>query len=280
MLAVGPDGSLVFLLIAAPVYQREWILSDWFAAIERQTVPLSDIGFAFLVSPDDDPTLSCLIRFAETHPELRCFDIITQEGPHASHPEGRRSWHATRYEHMTQMRNTLLGRAVCHAPDKYFSLDTDILLEREDTIQQLVEFTDRDGVDAAAPLCYMTPDSIYFPSTMSWHNGIGQRACRRSDYPLGSRFSTDIIMAAKMMTPPVYETVRYQYHHQGEDLGWSANLALRKFQAWAAFDLYCPHIMSRGMLEEYRKAGDGRSQIDHSAQDGEGRTVSILDFGR
>lgn len=248
-----------FVLISAPVYKREWILPDWFSAIESQDYPLEDIGFIFEAAPDDEETVQCLIDFAAKHPELRCFDIqINSQEPHKEHPEGQRTWTRDHYDVMARFRNNLLNRATCVGPDRFFSLDTDILLEDSTTISELVRLTE--NLDGVSPLMFMTPRDLNFPSVMTWApDGRAYRDSR--SYNIGQLFRADVIMAAVMMSPLLYKNVRYKWHLQGEDLGFADECRNKGISLWSASYIYCPHIMSRQGLAEYKATGDPRKEL-------------------
>ena len=249
------------LMIGCPVYDREWILDYWFEAIEQQTFPLSDIGFTFELGPDDDATHEKLYKWHYAHPEVEVFDPhINNEEKHYSHPEGHRKWNYGKYENMVRFRNNLLERIRCYAPERYFSLDSDILLRDPNTIQELWDLTERDEIDAVAPLMYMTKIGKEFPSVMTWTPQGTTRARRvLEDYPIGGLFQADIIMAAKMMSRSVYENVDYRFHKQGEDLGWSDECKREGFKLWSASYIYAPHIMDRNALETYLDGDDDRA---------------------
>lgn len=248
------------ILIGAPVYAREWILPFWFSAIEKQTVPLSDIGFIFEAAPNDEKTIDSLFSWYHNHPQVWCFDVqVNEHETHQSHLNGARKWNHDRYHTMVAFRNNLLDRAICHDPDRYFSLDTDILLEDHITLERLVEFTENPV--AVAPLMFMTPNDQRAPSVMSWVDKPGGVA-RRTNYPLGTTFQADVIMAAKMMSKPIYQNVRYRWHRQGEDLGWSAACAEQNYKLYSMSEIYAPHIMSETMLETYLIEGDHRSMTN------------------
>lgn len=246
------------ILIGAPVFERAWILPFWFEAIEQQDFSLDQIGFTFEASPNDEETIDCLMEWHSRHPEVLCFDInINQKDIHQSHPEGRRRWTRERYHHMVEFRNNLLDRAISADYDRYFSLDTDVLLEDSSTISELADFT-RAPV-AASPLMFMTPVGRRCPSVMTWTGEPGMRARRLQNYPLGTTFQADVIMAAKMMSYEVYQNVRYSWHTQGEDLGWSANCHKQDYKLYSLSGLYAPHIMSKAMLKQYQQEGDKRN---------------------
>jgi hypothetical protein len=159
---------------------------------------------------------------------------------------------------MISLRNTLLNRVREIQPEYFFSLDSDILLQNPMTIELLVSHI-KDGADAVSPLMFMTPFDIQFPSVMNWVDKPGDKARRLSQYPLGTYFKADIIMAAKMMSKDVYNNVDYIFHSQGEDLGWCANANKKGFNnLYSASYIYAPHIMHPQMLREYFKNGDKR----------------------
>jgi len=245
------------ILIGAPIYDRAWIIPHWFKAIEEQSgFNLSDIGFVFEAAPNDEETHELLFDWHSKHPEVACFDVeINTTQKHTKHQNDKRGWTKDRYYHMVAFRNNLLDKAIGYDFDRYFSLDTDVLLEDKSTLEKLYSFTS-DPV-AASPLMFMSQATRQHPSTMSWAHRPGAVA-RRTDYPLGTTFKTDVIMAAKMMSKPVFQNVRYEWHRQGEDLGWSANCAKAGYDLYCLSDIYAPHIMSRNMLKRYLATGDNR----------------------
>lgn len=261
----------MFVLIGLPVFRREWILPKWFEYIEAQDFPLEDLGFLFNVDPNDMATIKILQSFYDRHPELKHFEFIeTHSDKHSAHEEGTRLWNKDQYSFMVKLRNQLLHRVSEINPDRYFSLDSDVLLESPRTISELVQLTaSGTGIDAVSPLMFMMPDNIVFPNSMTWMNGtIGDKGYRHTHYPFGSLFKSDIIMAAVMMSQQVFRNARYEWHEQGEDLGWSAQCGLRGYHLYLASYIYCPHIMSQGLFDKYLLYGDSRGQesiVSHEA---------------
>jgi hypothetical protein len=258
------SGQLIIpkVIIACPTYKREWVLPSWFQAIENQTYPLDKIGFVFELGPEDeDPeTHDILFNWHAEHPEVWCFDARVTEEQHESHVEGKRSWTSRHYHKMVRLRNNLLERVSVLQPDRYFSLDSDILLENPRTIELLVSFTEH--LDAVSPLSYMFPRAQGHPNIMSWVYEVAGPARRKlNEYQFGSVFEVDIIMAAVMMSKNVYSNVRYEWHKQGEDLGWSAACATKGYRLWSV-PIYAPHMMHRWMLDQYLQEGtDGRGNL-------------------
>lgn len=248
------------VLIGLPVYGRAWILPYWFQCIENQTIPLSEMGFIFELGPNDDATHEVLWDWQSRHPEVTVFDgVIRKEEVHKTHFQDKRQWAAHDFSRMAQFRNNLLARARNYTPERYFSLDSDILLVNPRTIEALYEVTSEPGT-TAAPLCYMTPTNADAPNIMSWIKEPGGRATRKPDhYPLGATFEVQISMAAVMMSKEVYENVNYRRHPQGEDLGWSAEVTRQGYKMYSVSNVYAWHIMQEQLLQPYIKMGDHRS---------------------
>lgn len=247
------------LIIACPIYKRNWILSDWVRCILKQSLNISNIGFVFEVSPDDKQTVEILKAWKRIDKSIPLFEIIERSDiPHFEHQNNGRQWTLSKYQNMINMRNSILAKVREYQPDYYFSLDSDILIENPNTIELLIAHIN-DGADAVSPLMYMTPVGTAFPSVMSWVDKEYQKAHRKSDYPIGTYFQSDIIMAAKMMSKKTYMSVDYEFHQQGEDLGWSRNALKKGLQLYSASYIYAPHIMSQIHLAEYLKTGDTRS---------------------
>jgi hypothetical protein len=118
-----------------------------------------------------------------------------------------------------------------------------------------------DTADAVSPLMFMTPFDTKYPSVMNWIDQKDFRGYRKDNYPLGSYFKSDIIMAAKMMSKEVYNNIDYEVHSQGEDLGWSKNAALKGYSLYCASYIYAAHIMHENLLPQFQQMGDNRELI-------------------
>ena len=160
---------------------------------------------------------------------------------------------------MVNLRNVLLEKVREYNPDYFFSLDSDILIKNPSTIELLIAHI-KDGADAVNTLMYMTPVGTSYPSVMKWNENAGGKAHRDINFPLGTYFKADVIMAAKMMSREVYQNINYRIHTQGEDLGFSADCAEKGFDLYCASYIYSPHVMSRAMLKEIIQKGDPREE--------------------
>lgn len=247
------------LIIGCPIYKRDWIFPVWAAAVERQSVPMQDIGFVFVASSNDEKTVSFLQKWKDAHKEVPVFDIVFKDDiAHHEHGQNSRQWTMSKYYNMISLRNCLLENVRKYNPDFFFSLDSDIILQNSSTVELLISHI-KDGADAVSPLMYMTPFGTDFPSVMSWLDEPGKKAKRTKEYPIGTYFKSDIIMAAKMMSKPVYQNVNYIFHSQGEDLGWCSDAHQKGYNnLYSASYIYAPHIMHPQMLSPYLKGGDPR----------------------
>lgn len=243
------------IIIGGPIYRREWVLPYWFDAIEKQDWPLEDLGFVFIAGADDNATLDTLSEWHANHPQVSWFDLVIDK--ETDHQE-KRNWEPNRLQTMVRLRNIALGRIRIKQPERFFSLDSDILLEDPNTISRLYELTSKENIVAASPLMYMTPTDKRFPSVMKWRGEVGGIAYRDESFPIGTTFKADVIMAAKMMTAEAYNAVDYVFHRFGEDVGWSAEITRAGYEIYAMTDIYCPHIMSKESLAHYLESGDSR----------------------
>lgn len=254
------------VLIALPVYKREWILPTFLKCIENQNYPLDHLGFMFELGPDDPETHNILLEWGDKHPEFFMFEgqiEITKR--HFQHAEGERAWNLSRYENMAIFRNSLLTRATEKQDqfDIYFSLDSDLLLEDPNTILRLVETLVQNDLDTLSPLCFMTPTSRSFPNCMYWESAPGGMAKRDlSKFKEDSLQECDIIMAAVMMSKRVFTKAKYYVHPLGEDIGFATDLARHGFKSYLDSRIYVPHMLHRYMLDNYLKTGiDPRNPV-------------------
>ena len=59
----------------------------------------------------------------------------------------------------------------------------------------------------------------------------------------------------------VYDNVDYEFHKQGEDLGWCKNAREKNYKLYSASYIYAPHIMSKDIYYNYLNNGDNRGNV-------------------
>lgn len=251
------------IIIGCPIYKRDWILKHWIKCILSQSLDVSDIGFVFEVSENDNETVSILEAWKSNDKRIPYFEIVARPDlPHFEHQDNGRQWTISKYANMVSLRNSLLETVRVQSPDAYLSLDSDILLTNPNTIELLFAHI-KEGADAVSPLMFMTPVGTKYPSVMTWRDDDSGKAYRKDSYPIGTYFKSDVIMAAKMMSRNVYEQTSYEIHVQGEDLGWSAQCRDKGFSLYSASYIYSPHIMSQKMYSSFLSNGDARAKMYH-----------------
>lgn len=221
------------LVVGCPVRQRRWVINDWFDHVELATVELGCRPVYAFVGDRADPTMTALEQRCAGQDRQLLFAHVDED---IVQPD-ERVWNEGRFRRMVLLRNTLLGLVRSYGPDRFLSLDSDILLGHH-TLAGLHQATER--FDAVGGVTWMSPTGVRQPNVGSLGGASGfQRihAGPQSVIPVG------VIMAIKLMTPAAYN-VNYELHAQGEDIGWSA--ACRRAGVKLGWDNRWPskHVMS------------------------------------
>lgn len=222
------------VLVGCPVYERAWILPRWFDHIEDALWGY-DVEFVFALTPSRDGTDDLIRERGAAIGPTRIFSFL--DGTHSTE---RRWSDKGRIETMVAMRNKLLRDVRYREPDYYFSLDSDILIPRD--VTKLFEQTD---YDAVSPLAYLGSGSITNAFT-NHRNGVRHRV-----KVYDALQTADVLCAAKVMSPLVYEQVNYSHHRMGEDIGWSDAAKAAGFKLGIDTSVRCKHVMSPDDLERF-----------------------------
>jgi hypothetical protein len=247
----------VNLIVGCPVSHREWILPEWFAHVERACLEIAVIpDYLFVVSENDSGTLETIGEFyAETTREIQT--VLTKE------PERTdvRVWNEDRYKVMVALRNHLLTAVRERNPDYFLSLDSDILLRWDALRIALQEIGDADALGLhtymdrpARPPAGTQVVSSVGRNLASKADLRGQQLVNRAHYETyTATHQVGVIMAAKLMTPSAY-AIDYEWHFQGEDIGWSKACTKAGLKL-----VWCPqacakHVFTKADLglEDYR----------------------------
>lgn len=225
------------LLVGCPIQDRAWIISEWFAHVERSTGSIVP-HYVFVGDPRTDPGTfasidSLCLKYGRSRDVIEVSEDFVDRGD-------TRDWGHPRFLHMADLRNTLLGHVRKLGPDLFWSLDADILVA-DDTFTQAVEMLGT-GYDAVGTKCYMS-ESRRHPS---YGNLSGIGGLKRSD--TSGRFQVEVIMASKLMSPTAYE-IDYSVHQQGEDVGWSLNAKRAGCRLGWDGSTCSKHVMKRANLD-------------------------------
>lgn len=226
-------------VIGCPIRNRSWILSQWvdhvFAASEEAGVEPS---FAFVLGESDDDTNERIIELVNSK-VLPGEWIKVVEEPRKSKTK-ERDWNLERYKHMVFLRNTLLGLVRQMEPRYFLSLDSDILMHQFG-IRNLLESIEK--FDAVGGKAYLHPRERRYPT----YGKLVRHSIQRPDSD--GVFSTQILMAIKLMTPAAYN-IDYEYDSKGEDIGWS--LACKRAGLKLGWDgrVTNKHVMLRNLVDK------------------------------
>lgn len=219
------------LLIGCPVSKREWILQKWKEHVEVACKHIGvDPDYTFVIAPDDKACIDMALEWGNV--------TLSDESPR----EDKRTWGegSIRYHEMVSLRNVLLNDVRTASPDVFLSLDSDILLHPYALVGLLEVLKSKPAV-AVGGKTFMTEYGESYPSygdTLS---------LRRSACVEVRRVS--VIMACKAMTPAAYN-VDYEFHPNGEDVGWSAAVARSGGKLWWDGRVASKHVMKPYMLEK------------------------------
>lgn len=197
-------------LVGCPVWQREWILPEWFEHIEKSFERVGKIpSYVFVLDKHkDNGTVECI----EQHTKNRFVALNYVSEQFHKRDTFYRDWSEERLRWMVELRNTLLASVRKCKPDYFLSIDSDILLKPCHFESMLQAINDYDAVGGKVFLGHGSMGPLnYGDLTPS-----GRMVRGHVDY-LGV---VDVLMALKIMTPKAYN-VDYRYDIQGEDIGWS-----------------------------------------------------------
>lgn len=224
---------MVEVVVGCPVRRREWIIDFWFDHVEMAAVELGWSPLYAFVGDRRDPTMAVIEERCARQDRRFVFAHLEES---LSEPDAR-VWNPTRFERMVELRNTLLALVRAEEPRYFLSLDSDILLGTQ-TLAGLVQASVAYGAVGGAT--WMTPTSEMVPSC-GWLKGMNGLLRQRIEHK--GVMAVDVIMAIKLMTPAAY-AVDYEFHPQGEDIGWST--ACRRAGVKLGWDNRWPskHVMT------------------------------------
>lgn len=238
------------VVVGAPVAAREWALPRWFECLYAQTRPPDE--FVFVIKDvDGDRSRELLHEMGPKPPKL---SYAIDQSRYVPRMERNHVGAEYVYADFAWRRNRLLQMVRKREPDVFISLDSDLLLEDPTTIERLLELLERAPV--AAPLTYLHPSG---PAGECYNAGFWQggepgsptRAWRRATaQEAHGTIPVDIPMAAVAMRRQVVDTCKYDYHQQGEDMGFAQDLDRLGYGCLWDTDLEVRHVMAAEELGE------------------------------
>jgi len=224
------------VLVAAPVYQREWILPYYLKILKGQKFD-GKIDFAFVDGGSTDGTVRILSDFGAEVVKSKFISGNTTI----------RNWNIERLRLITQLKNEAIEIARAKQPDFLFCLDTDILLQGPDCIQKLVD----DEKDIVGP--YFRTGSLETHPNIMKFNGSTAEHFQKRNVPVDSLFKVDVIFGAILIKGECFNIAKFEFDFQGEEIGF-ARLSYRLgFDSWCDSRVNARHVWSAQHLEKVRR---------------------------
>lgn len=225
------------LLVGCPIYDRAWVLEDWFDRVQDWEQGVGGIHYVFALTPSTDKTAELIAMRAPSATIIEC-----TEGTHGTD----RNWNVPeRIETLAATRNRLLkwARFLMRAKglDAFLSLDSDILLPPWGQGQRLLE--NLQSKDAVSPLVFLGRGPI--TNVFTERAGVFRRV--RDNAHQGC---ADVLCAAVLMGRQIVqdESVGYAYHRRGEDFAWSQSALEAGYSLGYDFGVRCKHVMDPTQL--------------------------------
>ncbi len=220
------------IVVGCPVYERAWILDQWFTHLE--TWPM-ELEFVFAFTPGLDDTLDIIQDHA---PDATI--ILAEAGDHSTD----RNWGSrSRIETLADMRNALFDHIRQRQPAYFFSLDSDVLVAPWEDSQRLFESL-TGSFDAISPLAYLGPGDV--ANAFHWRGDHVTRLNSKNRY--GIPQVADVLAAAILMTPAAYNSGSYGYDMLGEDIYWARSVRNEPIKLGFDSSVVFNHVMSEDKL--------------------------------
>lgn len=242
------------LVVGCPVANRDWVLADWFDALAAQTVRPDALVFVHSGETFHDATYRALHAGMS---QLGCDVRNILHDPTPPHPREDNE----RFRTLARCRNTLLAMARAAQADVFLSLDSDILLCGEDSVERLLAPIRSGQADVTSLLTWFHPagPGAWAVNAGRWAEPAGgdpgRRAWERMPATLAGEppVSIDIPMGAIAMSRWVIDRCQYRWHQSGEDLGFAIDLDRHGARCLWLTDTPAFHVWSPAHLAEARE---------------------------
>lgn len=236
------------VVLGCPVQNRAWVLPYYLKHIYELDYPKKDLTLWFLVNDSKDATLQILEEFAKLHKE-EYGKIEIQNDFYGFHPDNRNKGRSSRSFHQfTYVRNKWVEGLKKLNADWVFSVDSDILIP-SNCLKKLIN-NDKD-------ICSMLVNNMAHPRGYGRDctNVLAKTATKYThilEYPQDTVFECDVTGAAYLIKRAVFNNTLYQFHPQGEDVGFCINACKNGYKIWCDSTLKPFHIMNDKILDSYK----------------------------
>lgn len=216
------------LAVGCPIFEREWCFDRWVDSVECQEWPDgTELEFHFVYTPGGDDTLG-VIR----HRLLTANVTVIEDKRPGFRNEQRAD--SDRYRLLAELRNKLLDSVRASKPDYFLSWDSDMifgpvlhhLFIEKPVVGALVDMLGFDwmlDIDGGEPA---------FPSWMWLEGDQGVRG--RRSYAASGPFRVGVVMGTLLMSRLAFNSADYEFHPQGEDIGFAIQCRRFGVEQWLA----------------------------------------------
>lgn len=237
------------IIIGCPVQNRDWILPYYLDHIYKLDYDKKEIILVFLVNDSLDNTLNILLDFQRKH-ESEYNGIIINNAIYGLKPDDRnKGRNSQSFHQFTVVRNRWIEIIKGINADWVFSIDSDILVP-SNSLKKLIS----NNKDICSMLVNNSLHRMGFGKDCFNIMKLGglskDKYAHIMEFELNSLFQVDVTGAAYLIRKNVFNNTTYQYHNQGEDIGFCRNARMNGYEIWCDSSLYANHIMDRKYIKE------------------------------
>lgn len=238
------------IVLGCPLQNRGWVLPHYLKAISDLDYDKSQIALCFLLNDSTDNTKDLLLEFRKQH-EKEYSQIIIKNILFGLPPEDRnKGRNAQSFHHFAHIRNrwSEIVRTIPEA-EWVFSVDSDIIIPAN-SLKKLLE----NNKDICSMLANNTQHRLGVGRdcfNILRLNPISPNNYKHIiDFPLNSLIEVDVTGASYLIRRKVLDNTVYEWHRQGEDVGFCINAKKNGYKIWCDTSLIGNHIMNKNLLKE------------------------------
>lgn len=228
-------------MIGAPIRDREWILPNYLDALIGLNYPKELISFCFIINDCTDDSKEIATAFINKAKILGYRDAKLIHMNLGAKRDARDATRNEIYRSLSVLRNKLLSEI--GESDYFFSVDSDIIVP-PNALMELVN----SKKDICSALIY---NDLHFNShNITWPNRYCNILIERDgqithylDYPQDSLFKVHTTGAVYLLSRNVCRDCYYEYHPQGEDVGFCIVAKNKGYEVWCNSSIFCDHKM-------------------------------------
>lgn len=236
-------------IITSPIKNRAWILPHYLQCVEN----IAPDGAIFIDDCSSDETYSILNMFAKKHSWV---ELIRNKVNIDNNTSSRDAKDRIKiYEHLSELRNSLIGYLAQYKDSYQLSIDSDILF-----CSDLFKVLSTHKKHYTASIIYNTrtiskKEIVTGHQMLEQHCNFGITDKNKSfvsikDYQLNTVYKVGITGAVYLADRFTLESgARYSSSKQGEDIGYALSLQAKGIDEYVDTTIRCVHVMRPNQLQ-------------------------------